>query len=476
MLKRFGIYVASAALICASTACNESDDNYEISLDYSSTQVTSFSLRSDSKVLNNLDSVFFSIDLVNGQIFNADSLPYGTKTDRLLVDLTTDGCSTVEIHFPKEDGKGDSIVDYITNKNDSIDFSRGPVRLHLISYDKIESRDYYIKVNVHTTVSDSLLWDLKNPAQLPTSLTDIKAQRTVEFNNRLYTLTTDGTSNACMSIADSPVATSSDTGFTFPFTPQVNTLTATTTSMYILDEAGALYSSVDGTSWTSCGKTWKSITAPYGTTLVGIAEIGGKLTHVTHPDGATSAVSPDFPVSGNSVAIPYSTDWGVQPQIITIGGLKADGTPTPTAWAYDGNRWACIAAKTPMKASGITVFPYYCCRTDTNTWIASTRSVLVAMGGRESATKMQDTVYISYDLGFNWAKAPSTMQIPKGFPLLYDAQVYVNTEEKHSRAIKPITEWDTPYIYMYGGYTSTDALMPRVYRGVINRLQFKPLQ
>ena len=216
MLKRLGIYAATALSLCASTACNESDDNYEISVDYASTQVTAFSLRADSKVLNNLDSIYFSIDLVNGRIFNADSLPFGTKTDKLLVDITTDGCSTVELHFPRA-GKNDSIVNYLTNQNDSIDFSRGPVKLHLVSYDKIASRDYYIKVNVHTTISDSLYWELEKPKQLPSSLTAIKAQRTVQFGNKVYTLTTDGTANACMHVADSPAVPGTSTPFTFPF-------------------------------------------------------------------------------------------------------------------------------------------------------------------------------------------------------------------------------------------------------------------
>ena len=475
MLKRLGIYAATALSLCASTACNESDDNYEISVDYASTQVTAFSLRADSKVLNNLDSIYFSIDLVNGRIFNADSLPFGTKTDKLLVDITTDGCSTVELHFPRA-GKSDSIVNYLTNQNDSIDFSRGAVKLHLVSYDKIATRDYYINVNVHTVISDSLCWDLKTPKQLPTSLSAVKAQRTVQFGNKIYTLTTDGTANACMHVADSPAVKGTSTQFTFPFNPDVNMLTATTTSLYILADDGALYSSINGTDWNSCGTIWKSITAPYGSTLLGIADINGTLTHVTYPAGATSTVKTDFPVKGNSAAIRYTTDWGLLPQIITVGGVKADGKTTPTAWAYDGNTWACIAQKTPMSAEGMAVFPYYCCQTDTNTWVASTRSVLVAMGGRESATKMQDTIYISYDLGFNWTKAPNLMQLPKKFPLLYNAQVIVNNEVKHSRAIKPITEWDTPYIYMYGGYLATDKLMPRVYRGVINRMQFKPLQ
>lgn len=474
MLKRFGIFVATAIALAGTVACNE-DDETEISADYSSTQVTAFSLRADSKVLNNLDSVYFSIDLNNGRIFNADSLPYGTKTDRLLVDLTTDGCSAVELHFPREN-KTDSIVNYLENSTDSIDFSLGPVKLHLVSYDRIATRDYYISVNVHKTISDSLQWELETPAALPTALSAPKAQRTVEFSGKIWTLTTDGGTGACMHVAANPATAGTNNTFTFPFTPDVNSLTATSSSLFILDTEGGLYSSADGTTWTSCSTSWKSITAPYGTTLLGIAETDGGLTHVAYPAGATSAVEANFPIRGNSAAIPYSTDWGVRPQIVTVGGVKADGKTTPTAWAYDGTSWACIAEDTPMSARGMSVFPYYCCSTDTNTWRATTKSVLVAMGGRLDNNNAQDTVYISYDLGFNWSKAPELMQLPAAFPKVHDAQIIVNNEETHSRAVKPITEWDTPYLYMYGGYSATDELMPRVYRGVINRMEFKPLQ
>ena len=129
-----------------------------------------------------------------------------------------------------------------------------------------------------------------------------------------------------------------------------------------------------------------------------------------------------------------------------------------------------------MSAEGMSVFPYYCCRTDTNTWRATTRSVLVAMGGRLDNNKTQDTIYISYDLGFNWSKAPDLMQLPAAYPKLYDAQAIVSSETQHSRAIRPITEWDTPFIYVYGGYSPSGVLQPRVYRGTINRMEFKPLQ
>ena len=75
-----GFYGACAAvLLLAAGACNSSE-NYgqEGTADYSGTAVKSFSLKENDQVLNNIDSVFFSIDLVNGMIFNADSLPVGT--------------------------------------------------------------------------------------------------------------------------------------------------------------------------------------------------------------------------------------------------------------------------------------------------------------------------------------------------------------------------------------------------------------
>ena len=45
-----------------------------------------------------------------------------------------------------------------------------------------------------------------------------------------------------------------------------------------------------------------------------------------------------------------------------------------------------------------------------------------------------------------------------------------------SRASTEITEWNTPYIYMFGGVNNNYTLYNTVWRGVINRLEFKPIQ
>ncbi len=473
MLKKFPLYLASAVTLVAAIACDD-DSNYETAADYASTQVKSFSLLANPKILNNLDTIYFSIDLVKGRIFNADSLPYGTPVNRLQVSVTTDNCSAVELHYPRP-GQTDSIVNYLEHSTDSIDFSNGPVRLHVVSFDRLASRDYSVEVNVHKTVADSMLWFVDNIFPVPSGLETITATATVQLGKDLLTLSTDGTAYS-LNRAMSPLDPGVNTDVTFGFTPRIETFTATRSTLYILADNGDLYSSPDGTAWTACGVSWYSITAPYGDTLLGIEYADGSYSHVTYPESLTTPIAADFPVSGNSQSIAYSTRWSPLSQIITLGGRKADGTTTPTVWAYDGTSWAKVADRTPMSVDGATMFPYYVCDTDTNTWVTTTRTVFIALGGIQDDNTLNGTTYISYDLGFNWKKAPDLMQQPLEFPGVYGSRAYIYNETLTSRAIKPITEWDTPYIYLYGGTRPDGTTFPCILKGVINRLQFKPLQ
>lgn len=473
MLKKFPLYLASAFLLIASASCQE-DSKYETDTDYGSTMVKSFKLMSNSKILNNLDTIYFSIDLVRGRIFNADSLPYGTPVNRLQVSLTTDKCSAVEIHFPRP-GQTDSIINYLEHSTDSIDFSNGNVRLHVVSFDRRASRDYAVEVNVHKSIADSMLWFVNDISPVPSDIPYPTATATVQLGKQLVTLTSDG-SAYCLNKAANPLDPGINSSVTFPFTPRVETLTATRSSLFILADNGDLYCSADGCDWEACGQNWYSITAPYGDRLLGIEFKDGAYLHVSYPARLSTPIATDFPISGNSQAISYATEWSPNAQIITLGGRKADGNTSPAVWAYDGSTWAKIANNTPMNVEGATMFPYYFCETDTNTWVTTTRSVFVALAGRQNDNTINGTTYISYDLGFNWKKAPDLMQTPPTFPATSGARAFIYNETFSSRAIKPITEWDTPYIYLYGGYAPDGTAYPYVLKGVINRLQFKPIQ
>ena len=166
-------------------SCNEdSDDAYEEYVISNSTAITAFNLNADDSVLANLDSVHFTIDISKRIIYNADSLPRGTKITGLTINAsfpTTAACKIVQ-----EAGtvRPDSIYDYTTT--DSIDFT-GNVKLRITAADGTEV-DYQVKVNVHQLESDSLYWNQMARRDLPNVSGTLNAQRTVQCGDKLYTL------------------------------------------------------------------------------------------------------------------------------------------------------------------------------------------------------------------------------------------------------------------------------------------------
>lgn len=499
------------------TSCNSDDDTEISEIVYGSTQVKSFNLKADSKILSALDSVFFSIDLVNAQIFNADSLPYGTRVNKLVLQITTDACSKVELNVPLKNGK-DTVVNYLTNSTDSIDFSNGPVRMHLVSYDGKAERDYTIRVNVHQMVPDSLYWNRTAMRKLPTNLASPRQQKTVKYNDKVYTLVSDGSVNTVGSDGSNYTLASTDNPYndgwniqrvTFGFTPQISSLAATSNALYILDSNGRLYTSADGTSWGYVAEKWHAIYGGYEGKLLGVKEENGKYILVTYPNGNEITAPADFPVEGVSQLCSLSSKWTVKPQVVMMGGVTASGELTNTVWGYDGAQWAKLSKDFPKAVANATMFNYSIAQTDTLSWRTKELEVLIAMGG-ETADGINDKVYVSRNSGLDWKMGDDLLQLPEYILPRTGAQaVVVNTtayagnnaskargnsrawieysdkplprwwmpanSEILSRAVAPVTEWEVPYIYLFGGYDNAGTLYDSVWRGVINRLTFKPI-
>ena len=149
----------------------------------------------------------------------------------------------------------------------------------------------------------------------------------------------------------------------------------------------------------------------------------------------------------------------------------------------------------------MTLVPYYTFDTDTLTWNTSNFPTLLAMFGRNESGLVERTVYISRDQGMHWKKGDQSLQLPEYIPSMDKAQAFVVTETMHSRslggwetmpnptlprwwtiempyqsrAITPITEWETPFIYLFGGEDDANRTTLFMWRGVINRLTFKPI-
>ena len=142
-------FILATALLSLSS-CNSSSDPFDEPYDRGTELiVTKFYLKADYKVMTNLDSVYFAIDLNHRVIYNADSLPVGTPVDKLVPMLTipsTVGQVQIVVENPET---GESTVhDYRENPGDTIDFTRR-VTLRLANLDGTVDRSYALSLLRH---------------------------------------------------------------------------------------------------------------------------------------------------------------------------------------------------------------------------------------------------------------------------------------------------------------------------------------
>ena len=368
-------------------------------------------------------------------------------------------------------------------------------------------RVYTVKVNVHEMLPDSLYWNRLARRDLPSIGGRVAQQRTVKYKGSAYCLMNEGESYTLATIDNPANNVWTKQELALAFTPDVRSLTATDDAAYILATEGNLYSSYDLISWQPCGVAWKSITAGYLDKVLGVAADGGVLTHVAYPAiaGATlDAVAKGFPVAETSDMVVVDSQWNINPIGLVTGGTDADGNVTGDTWGFDGTRWAKVSTFAIPPHTGMVMVPYTTFEVGAD-WKPREYPTLIAFGGQLPDGTNDNTLYISRDNGVNWNRGDSLLQLPDYIEKVANADAVVFTSRLSvdsrsaadewtympsvklpawyhivtgvpaSRATQPVTEWDCPYIYVFGGVTPTGALSNNIWRGVINRLSFKPL-
>lgn len=460
------------ALFIMLAACNKDVERQDGSADYTGVAVKSFALKTNSDILSNLDSVFFSIDLVNAVIFNADSLPKGTRINALAVSMTTDACSVCEFHMTSRSGN-DTIVNFLTDPDTHLNFEH-PVTLKITSYSGTITREYAVKVNVHNVVADSLYWSEAERYPLPVTAT---AQRTVKMGEHAYNLAITNSGAVLSKSNDIYTGLWNRVEASLPENPDVTSFTASESALYMLDLSGNLFTSPNGSSWTATGDTgWEAISAPYGNGVLGLRYDNGQLMHVAYPERPATAVDPTFPVSGMSQSAVLTSEWAIAPQVLIAGGVTESGELTGATWAYDGTQWAKIGSGLPA-AEGYAMARYTIVETDSLSWQSRRKPALVAIGGRTTEGVQRD-VYVSRNLGMTWVKAHDLLQLPEYIPSVWGADMVVFECIAYAdpKAVKPITEWEVPTLFLFGGYLPSGSLQQYYWQGTINSLNFKPLQ
>lgn len=495
-MKKQNIIYALLAFVLGAMAvsCNNKSTSDEETVQYygvstSSTMVSRFVLGSNSKVLNNLDSVFFTIDQDRRLIYNADSLPVGTDVRKLTVSLTFP-YSVRSAQFRVTNGKlmKDTTITYSSATKDTIDFT-GNVLLNIVSRDGLNQATYTVKVNVHQVEPDKLTFAQDQRRDLPNVNGTPDQVKAVELGEEYLCLIEDGGKYVLSSTTRLGTGTWSKKELNVPFTAIVGTLTATTDALYMLDISGELFKSTDhGDTWTDCSVVWNTIVGGYDKKVLGVLTDGGVCKHDEYPRGegfTPKAIPEGFPVSGTSPMVIGENNWASSPQAMIVGGMLQDGSLTNATWAFDGERWGRIdmtSSAVLPKVIDALVIPYYTYDVDlVHHRVAAKQVTWLLMGGRLADGSLNRTTYVSRDQGMTWLKGGDALQQPDYMPSFYAAQAFVQTEKLPAAALapstetQPITSWECPYIYLVGGYTTGDVVLNSIWKGVLNRLTYKPI-
>lgn len=494
------VAVLALLLMGGTVSCNSDTPESDEQVGYtepSDVAVKSFKLKADSKVLHGLDSVFFSIDLKEGVIYNADSLPVGTKVTDLIPVITYSSHITSAIINMVGGEKRTGDTDYLKHPNDSVDFT-GQVTLKLTS-SAGNYRTYRLKVNVHTAEPDTLCWGTSAFSPLPARLPSPLAQRTVGHAGHLVTLVQENDGTFTIARCSDPLQSAwQKNAAAFPFIPQIRSLSSDGQLLYILSQEGSLYSSADGNTWTATGLTWHSILGCYGSVLFGIGgtesdrtieSLGAKYPSVTLPDG--------FPIQEATPLYSYTSKWMDEPVGLIFGGVTARGEVTGNVWGFDGTRWACLAHEGIPPLRGAVTVPYlsYVKKAHTTNYVEL--QTLFLMGGMNPDGTLNHTVWVSYDNGVNWVVAPDMLQLPATLPATWQSDAAICYRDmsaslsdywRQASAINlppqyriqttvenDILSWRCPYIFLFGGKMADSTLQDKIWCGVLNRVLFTPI-
>ncbi len=208
------------------------------------------------------------------------------------------------------------------------------------------SRTYRIKGECAQRKTDSLIWGDKAISKLPSRLPDPRNQKSIDFNNRAVSLIEENDGTYTFATSDNLFeSTWQKNAATFPFTPNVRSLCATTSRLLLLATDGKMYESADGSSRTATGETWTAMLGSYLDTAIGIRNGANGAEYAQYPQKNLNvcAIDPEFPVSGYSNFVILENQWTSSPVGFFAGGTCADGSLSDATWAFDGYNWIKLA-------------------------------------------------------------------------------------------------------------------------------------
>lgn len=422
-IKQFAIFVCFTLIGFTVTSCLKNDTEETDYAQYA--VVTSFSL--DSKKLGGL-APKFTIDQKNHLIFNIDSLP-NSVTDslkKILVSMTYNGYLT-------------TVDDKILDLKDSLDLSstmENPFSFKAFSPGLDIKETYSLTVNVHKQVSDSLHW----------------TKMTNSFSDGLVTNAIEGAElNGVIHIyTDAGVHYSSEnarvwnmTSLTgWPTNAVISSIRSFNNAMYLTDQTGTLYTSIDGLTWSAqtIGYPVEEVLVALPKVLALVIDNSGVKTFATLDTSSVltlgNTVDGSFPNQNiNGEIFQNKTE---QDKAIIIGESAVDDEYMTPWYTYDGLSWA--ASETLVTSLQLPIM--------TKPSIIKTNNRFMVFG------KTLDSIYSSEE-SLTWTKATKLIIFP---------------EEMNTNRTYALIKGENNFYYII--HPATDGQSDQVYRGRVNKYGF----
>ncbi|MEL7600875.1 MAG: DUF6242 domain-containing protein [Proteiniphilum sp.] len=428
-------------LLLLTSCLNSNNEDLEYSPD---AQIYAFSLSSATDTSDVLPATKFTIDQVNGKIFNQEPLPYLFQVDSVVLNIT--GSSTYNSYtLVQLKLRPDSTYNWI--QADSVAISRLE-KIITTAPDGITKKSYDFQLNIYQEDPYLLQWEQKSPGYLPAP---VVSQKTIAFKGQFITYFNSGTATKAMStaIGDGTAWTAlSLTGL--PSTLRLSSLVPTDDAVYGLDTTtGIVYQSANGINWSQVVTT-NTIKAIYGVLpsatqgkILAAAEMNGELTFVQtdnfsvlKPMNKLPANLPvrDFSATRADITSSYSK------YLILSGGATTDSSLNNNIWILLENNGTIssipsrISNTVPLQGSSLFFY-------DDKTYLMTTSSD-------------KNVLMSSQNYGLDWITAADNQVFPSGFTRRTNTSIVTDAGNN---------------VWIFGGISATQTQLTDVWKGRLSK-------
>ena len=428
MKKRLSIgYILLAVLAWGLISCNKESSTVEKS---DVAQLTAFWF-AEITDMPGLAEAKFKVDdqldtgLVTNQITRIDSMRYGTSLKKVVPKFTfaaSPGSASMQL--------GDTTIQL--SGSDTLDFTRTPIYLTIVSSDLTNTKVYEIQTTVHQADPDLYIWNTLTPTAYTT---EDEEQQVVMLGNTFCWFSNNGFENTLHTSTDATSWTKQTiTGL--PSVCHVKGILSHKDKLYYVDTT-KVYVSTDAQNWTATdlsAKPFRMITmlmsfndtawvlTSYQKDKYYMAQVVDDTVRMTN-----ILLDSDFPVSGFSTVAFESSS--ARKRALIIGGYARNGQCTNSRWSLEYS--TTIKGLYRLMNYSIEDSDF---STLTGTSVIWYGDQLMMFGGVNSDMAFRGTdILVSTNEGYSWTKAdtakckmPSTYTPrQKQSVIVHDNNIYV---------------------------------------------------